>query len=133
MVPVDGDVVEILPEEVEVRTLAHSGFAVAAEGGYLAALVTDLTPELAQEGLAREFVRRVQDLRKQIGLDIADRIRIYYDATPDLSNAVEHFKNYIMGETLALTLQSGKIPPQFTPFEDNFDGERLALALEKAS
>ena len=50
---------------------------MASEGAYLAALVTDLTPELEQEGLAREFVRRVQDLRKQADLDIADRITVF--------------------------------------------------------
>lgn len=83
-VHVNGETYTILPEEVEVRVQAREGFAVASEGPYLAALVTDLTPELIQEGLAREFVRRVQELRKQADLDIADRIRLYYQATPGL-------------------------------------------------
>ena len=61
-VKVAGETLDILPDEVEVRVTAHTGYAVATEGAYLAALVTDLTPELIQEGLAREFVRRVQDL-----------------------------------------------------------------------
>ena len=72
-VEVDGNY-DVLPEEVEVRALAKEGFAVAEEGPYVAALVTELTPELVQEGLAREFVRRVQDLRKSADLDVADRI-----------------------------------------------------------
>ena len=57
-----GETLEILPEEVEVRAEARSGLVVASEGAYLAALKTDLTPELVREGLAREFVRRVQDM-----------------------------------------------------------------------
>jgi isoleucyl-tRNA synthetase len=63
-VEVNGETYDVLPEEVEVKALAREGFAVAEEAAYVAALVTDLTPELVQEGLAREFVRRVQDLRK---------------------------------------------------------------------
>ncbi len=60
----EGQIYDILPDEVEVKAQAKEGFSVAEEGGYLAALVTELTPELVDEGLAREFVRRVQDLRK---------------------------------------------------------------------
>ena len=48
----------LLPEEVEVRIQAKEGFSVASEGAYVAALVTELTPEFIEEGLAREFVRR---------------------------------------------------------------------------
>jgi isoleucyl-tRNA synthetase len=73
-VTVDKEDLEILPDEIEVRAEARSGLEVASEGAYLAALKTDLTPELVREGLAREFVRRVQDLRKQADFDIADRI-----------------------------------------------------------
>ena len=65
-VNVDGQDYDILPDEVEVKAQAKAGFAVAEEGAYVAALVTELTPELVQEGLAREFVRRVQDLRKEL-------------------------------------------------------------------
>ena len=63
-IDLEGEEYQILPEEVEIRSLAKEGYAVASEGAYLAALVTDLSPELEKEGLAREFVRRVQDLRK---------------------------------------------------------------------
>ncbi|MCC6148477.1 MAG: isoleucine--tRNA ligase, partial [Anaerolineaceae bacterium] len=129
---VDGQAVEILPEEVEVRAQARAGFAVASEGGYLAALVTDLTPELAREGLAREVVRRVQDLRKQSDLDIADRINIYYEASSELKLAVEAFKDYIMGETLALNMTATLAPQGLPTASDEFDGEKLTVSLEKA-
>ncbi|MGB8252777.1 MAG: isoleucine--tRNA ligase, partial [Anaerolineaceae bacterium] len=103
-VVVKGDKLAILSEEVEVRVQAHSGYAVAAEGAYLAALVTDLTPDLVQEGLAREFVRRVQDLRKQSELEISDRIAVYYQASLKLASAIETFKDYISEETLAVEM-----------------------------
>jgi isoleucyl-tRNA synthetase len=121
----------ILPEEVEVRAQARSGFAVASEGPFVAALVTDLTPELEQEGLAREFVRRVQDMRKQMDFDIADRIRVTYSATPKLAQAVKSFRDYIMNETLTVELREGKPGPGSHPETDRFDNEELTVSMEK--
>ncbi len=132
-VTVNGDRVEVLPEEVEVRAQAKAGFAVAVDGAYLAALVTELTPELVREGLAREFVRRVQDLRKQANLDIADRIRVHYTATPGLEAAVAAFKEYIMGETLAVELKTGPAPANAATVSDEFDHEKLTVGLERAN
>jgi isoleucyl-tRNA synthetase len=121
----------ILPEEVEVRLQARSGFAVASEGAYLAALVTDLSPELVQEGLAREFVRRVQDLRKQADLDIADRIRLFYQATPGLNEALQNYKEYVMNETLTREMIADVIPNGVSTSSDEFDGEKVTIAVEK--
>ena len=128
---VDGQTIEILPEEVEVRVQAHAGFAVASEGAYLAALVTDLTPELVSEGLARELVRRVQDLRKQADLDIADRITLYYTASDGLKKAILDFKDYLMGETLTVDLVEGGLPEGAPSVSDTFDGESVTIALKK--
>ncbi|MEA5079104.1 MAG: isoleucine--tRNA ligase [Anaerolineaceae bacterium] len=123
---------EILPEEIEVRVTAKSGYSVAADGAYLAALVTDLTPELIQEGLAREFVRRVQDLRKSADLDIADRIHLYYTATPGLLEAVSAFADYVKGETLAVDLLPGTNPEGLPSVEDEFDKEKVTVTIQKA-
>jgi isoleucyl-tRNA synthetase len=128
---VNGESLDILPEEVEVRVQAHAGFAVASEGAYLAALVTDLTPELVSEGLARELVRRVQDLRKQADLDIADRITIYYTASSGLKKAIQDFKDYLMGETLAVNLLEEAGPDNAPSVSDTFDGETITVALKK--
>jgi isoleucyl-tRNA synthetase len=129
---VGDETLEILPEEVEVRALARSGYAVATEGAYTAALVTELSPELEKEGLAREFVRRVQDLRKQADLEIADRIEVFYTATPKLASAVLTWKEYIQEETLAVSLQSGPVPDGSPSVVDSFDGEDVTLGLKKA-
>ncbi|NTV35638.1 MAG: isoleucine--tRNA ligase, partial [Anaerolineaceae bacterium] len=129
---VNGETFEILPEEVEVRVQAREGFAVASDGAYLAALVTTLTPELVKEGLAREFVRRVQDLRKSADLDIADRITLYVQATSGLMQAVESFKDYIMAETLATSIVFGKVPDDLPVVSDLFDSEEVTVALKKA-
>lgn len=128
----DGETLEILPEEVEVKSLAKEGFAVAEDGGYVAALVTELTPELVAEGMAREFVRRVQDFRKESGLDVADRIHLYVKASPELKKAVQRHIDYITTETLALELSFTAAPKTAASMADEFDGEKVTIALAKA-
>lgn len=132
-VEANGETYEILPEEVEVRMQARSGYAVASEGAYLAALTTELTPELIREGLAREFVRRVQDLRKNAGLEIADRIEVVYQASDGLAQAIEAFREYIMNETLTLSLNAGVVPAEMAIAEDSFDGETVKIGLRKVA
>ncbi len=132
-VDVGAESFEILPEDVEVKSLAKEGFAVAEEGSYVAALVTDLTPELVREGQAREFVRRVQEFRKVSGLDVADRIRLYLEATPGLKAAIEQHKEYITGETLTLELFFMQSPHTARVTVEEYDGEKVTVALVKTS
>jgi len=127
MVKADGQEYDIQPDEVEVMAQAKEGFAVAEDGAYVAALVTTLTPELVAEGLAREFVRRAQDLRKSAGLDVADRIELFVEASAGLKSALETHKEYISGETLAVSLKFETPPPDASRSEDGFDGETVTF------
>jgi isoleucyl-tRNA synthetase len=129
----DGQEYTILPEEVEVKAQAREGFAVAEEGAYVAALVTDLTPELIAEGLAREFVRRAQDLRKSAGLDVADRIELYIDASAGLRSALEAHQEYITNETLAVALKYEAPPADAPQSADAFDGEKVTFGFTVAA
>jgi isoleucyl-tRNA synthetase len=131
-VMLEGQEYAILPEEVEVRADAKAGFAVATEGAYLAALVTDLTPELVREGLAREFVRRVQDLRKTADLDVADRIKVNVVATPGLKAAIEANREYVTAETLTVELKFAEPVAGSTSAQDDFDGEKITVGLVRA-
>jgi len=133
IVAVDGNKLEILPEEVEVRAEARSGLVVATEGGYLAALQTELTPDLTREGLAREFIRRVQELRKQADFEIADRIQIFLAATPDLVEAVQVHRDYILGETLTIELHLSEPPAESPSTEAWFDGQWMKIGITKVS
>ncbi|HXQ33618.1 MAG TPA: DUF5915 domain-containing protein, partial [Anaerolineales bacterium] len=130
-VQANGETYQILPEEVEVKALAKEGFAVAEEGAYVAALVTDLTPVLVQEGMAREFVRRVQDLRKTAELDVADRIELFVEASAGLMSAVETHKDFIIAETLTSNLIFGSPPDHAYAVEDEFDSEKMKVGLVK--
>ena len=132
-VEVDGETYDILSDEVEVKAMAREGFAVAEQGAYVAALVTDLTPELVAEGLAREFVRRVQDLRKAAELDVADRVELFVEASAGLRSAVEAHEAYIKTETLTTKLTFASPPQNASIVNDEFEGEKVKVGLVKAS
>ncbi|MBK9781387.1 MAG: isoleucine--tRNA ligase [Anaerolineales bacterium] len=127
-----GETFHIISEEVEVKALAKEGFAVAEDGAYVAALVTTLTPELVAEGMAREFVRRVQDLRKTADLDVADRIELFVEASAGLKTAVETHADYIKSETLTVKLSFATPPANASVVEDAFEGETVKVGLVKS-
>jgi len=129
LVTVDGNQYEIEPDEVEVHTSSKEGYEVASDGATMAALITTLTPELFHEGLARELVRRIQDLRKSSDLEISDRINVWYQASPELAQAVEENREYIASETLALELSKAELGEG--QFKDRFDGQEVVLKIEK--
>ncbi len=131
-VTAEGQEYHILSDEVEIRAQAKQGFAVAEEGAYVAALVTELTPELIQEGQAREFVRRVQDLRKSADLDVADRIYVFVEASSGLKSALEAYRDYITTETLAVSLDYRDLPAGAPHVNEEFDGEKVKIGLLKA-
>ena len=92
----------------------------------------ELTPELVREGLAREFVRRVQDLRKTADLDVADRIRVYVTATPGLKEAIQVNRDYVTAETLTVEMDYSEPAPGSAMAEDEFDGEKMKIGVVKA-
>ena len=92
----------ILPEDVIISHSFADGWSGAVDGKTAVLLDTRLSPELKNEGIARDIVRNVQNLRKDAGLDIADRIRLsLVTNSPVLAEAIVQFKEYIAGETLA--------------------------------
>ncbi len=132
-VKVGDETFDIVSEEVEVKAQAKAGFSVAEDGAYVAALVTELTPELIAEGLAREFIRRAQDLRKTADLAVADRIELYVEASASLKSAIQKHEEYIKSETLAVKLTFATPPANASVVEDEFEGEKVKVGLVKAS
>lgn len=102
----DGEDFDIGPDLVDVQIKAKEGFAVAMENNVFVILDTTLTDELISEGLARELVSKVQQLRKQKQLEMMDRITLYLDMDQELAQAVSEHEEYIKGETLCLDLIS---------------------------
>ena len=94
----------IVIDDIEIRRTKHEGVEVETEGGITVALNTTITPELCEECLAREFVNRIQTMRKNAGLNVSDRIAICCAAPAPLASAIEKFREYVCSETLAVSI-----------------------------
>lgn len=101
---VEGDIVELDLEDFEIITDDIPGWLVATEGNLTVALDVTLTNDLKNEGIAREFVNRIQNLRKDSGLEVTDRINLLIKSDDKINEAINQNKNYICSETLANTL-----------------------------
>jgi len=129
---VEGEPVELAPDEVLVREEPREGLAVASERGLTVAIDTVITPELRAEGLAREVVRRVQNLRKDAGFNLDDRIVTTYQAEGELAEAIEACRSFIAEETLSVELDAGAPDEQTAVADDQVDGYSLRLGIRKA-
>ncbi|MDD6154890.1 MAG: isoleucine--tRNA ligase [Eubacteriales bacterium] len=100
-----GQEVEIGRDLVDVRINSKEGFAVSMANNVFAILDTEITPELETEGLAREIVSKIQQMRKQKDFEMMDRINISIKADADVMNAVSKYEDVIKKETLADTIE----------------------------
>jgi len=96
--------VEVTAEDLVVQRTEKPGVTVATEGGVTVALETVLSTELVQEGLARELVSKLQNIRKERDFNVADRIQVAYNFQSEVQDAVAAFKDYVMNEVLAVEL-----------------------------
>jgi len=128
---VAGEEVTVTPDEVEVRLEAHAGFAAAGDGPYVAALDTELSEALLAEGLAREVVRRVQEMRKQADFRVDDRIDLQYAASPRLARAILEYAAMLADEILSDSIRAADAPTGERLETFGFDGETLRLGITR--
>jgi isoleucyl-tRNA synthetase len=105
VVPVDGEDVEVLPDEVIVSERPREGWSVVNEQGETVALDLELTPELLRAGLAREVVRLVQEARKNSGFEVSDRIALVWQADGETAEALREHGSLVAGEVLAVEMR----------------------------
>ncbi len=103
-----GEKLDIGADDLIVQREERPGMTVATESGITLALDTTLTRELEEEGFAREFVSKIQNMRKDTGLEVSDRISIHYCLDSSFKSALINFSDYICAETLAETLAEDK-------------------------
>ena len=125
---VNGETIDVIKDYVLITISAKEGFTVAMEDNFFVILETTLTEELINEGYAREFISKVQQMRKNNGYEMMDRIEIYYDSDDEIAEGIDTHRNYIMSETLADVLERVK--------DDSFEkqdlnGHDTGLKLEK--
>ncbi len=124
-VVVEGETVEVLPDEVIVSERPREGWSVVNDQGETIALDLELTPALVRAGQAREVVRLVQEARKNAGFEVSDRITLEWAASGDLAEAVQEHRQLIAAEVLATTVTG---PAQLTG-DDVVRDDELGLAL----
>jgi len=100
----NGESFVLIKNDVEISTKDIPGWSVASEGSVTVALDITISEELRSEGIARELVNRIQNMRKESGLDVTDKIILMVEKQADVTRAVESNKNYICDETLASKL-----------------------------
>jgi len=126
---VDGQRGTLSPEEIEVLARARPGYAVAEGDGAVVGITTELTPDLVREGLAREVVRRVQNMRKDAGLELDHRIVTTWQAQDQLAEAITQFSDYIAQETLSVELSAGPAAEGAHVERFEVDGHALVLSI----
>ncbi len=129
----DGQTVELTPEELLIQTQPAEGLAVAADKVITVGVDVVITDELAAEGLARELVRRIQNMRKDAGFDIADKIIIYYQAEGDVDYVFQEWADYIKAETLATEIDHQLIPEAAFQRKEKVDGLDVMLGVKRVA
>ncbi|MEA2498834.1 MAG: isoleucyl-tRNA synthetase [Actinomycetota bacterium] len=133
-IDVNGEQVTLSRDELDVRVEGRAGFSLAQDGPYGVALDLEIDSDLRAEGVAREVVRAVQELRKNSGLAVEDRIELWLDSTDEpLAAALETHKDYIAAEVLATTIHVGAAAPGDANSDAlDVDGGRIEIGLRRA-
>ena len=129
-IAVDGEMISLTEEDVLIERQARDGLIAACVGEITIAIDTHITPELKQEGLAREIVNRINTLRKSQGFEVTDRIHLSIDASSEIVEAFKAHADYIQKEVLCEKVSFAK-PDNET--EVDIDGEICILAASKVS
>ena len=122
--------VVLTSDEIEVITQDIPGMLVLSEGGHTVALDVTISPELRSEGLARELVNRLQNLRKESKLEVTDKINVSFTGDEEIINAINANKEYVCQETL--TEQLTENPDAKSANELSFDGVTVYVKIEKS-
>jgi len=127
---VEGEPLVVEPDEVEVRLHTAPGYAAEAAGGQVVILETAFGPDLAREGQARELVHHIQQLRKEEGLEVSDRIVLYLEGGPELEDLLAAHGQYVRAETLAQEVVQAA-PATVPAREVRLDGLRVRMAVAR--
>ena len=118
--------------DFEITSEDMPGWLVASEGKLTVALDITITDELRREGVARELVNRIQNIRKESGFEVTDKIRVEIEATELTTPAVESFAEYIAQQTLALEVKASAAPQGEFVVDSDIDESPLKIAVTKA-
>jgi isoleucyl-tRNA synthetase len=127
-----GEQVTVTPADFEITSEDMPGWLVASEGKLTVALDITITEELRREGVARELVNRIQNIRKESGFEVTDKIRVEVEANDLTSVAIDSFAEYIAQQTLALEVKAVAAPAGDFVVDSDLDEAPLKIAVTKA-
>jgi len=122
---------ELESEDILLQAKETMGYAAASDGGYTVAITTTITPELADEGLARELVRRLQDMRRDAGFALSDRITTWYAGDGEIARVMVSQGDYLRAETLATELIAGPAAEGAFVSEQDLEGTPVVLGVRR--
>ena len=128
---VGGEQVTATPADFEITSEDMPGWLVASEGKLTVALDITLTDELRREGVARELINRIQNIRKESGFEVTDKIRVEIEAKELVAGAIEHFADYIASQTLAVEVKASAEPAGEVVVDSDIDEQPLKIAVTK--
>ncbi len=128
---VEAEGYELEPNEILVNSLDKEGYAVSTDSGYVVAVSTHVTRELAMEGTARELVHRIQNMRRSADFDIADYIVTYYQGDAEIAEVIAAHEEYIRQETLSRQLLDQSPPADAHAEEHNVDGHQVTIGVKR--
>ena len=129
--PIAKQVLEQAGEETET-ILSVENYSVSLDGGYMVAVDGDISPELAEEGLAREVVHRIQGMRRSANFDVTDRIVTYYQGPSEFADVMQGaFADYIRDETLSTQLVDGSPDKEAATESTKIEGMEITLAVHQ--
>ena len=121
----------ILEGAVDAKALDIEGYQVVLDSGYMIALDTTVNPTLFEEGLAREFVHRMQNLRRASGFEVTDRIASVYRGPPEVRKMMTTYSSYIRTETLSVELCEGDPPHDAHVQNYKLEGMEITLGISR--
>ena len=129
--PIAKQMLEQAGEETET-ILSVENYSVSLDGGYMVAVDGDISPELAEEGLAREVVHRIQGMRRSANFDVTDRIVTYYQGPSEFADVMQGaFADYIRDETLSTQLVDGSPDKEAATESTKIEGMEITLAVHQ--
>ena len=128
---IDGQQIVVTPADFEITSEDMPGWLVASEGKLTVALDITLTDELRAEGVARELINRIQNIRKDSGFEVTDKIRVEIEQKELVAEAVARYADYIASQTLAVEVKSSAEPQGESVVATDIDEEPLRIAVTR--
>lgn len=128
---IEGTEVELSRDDTLISPAQKPGFVAESDGGMTVVIDTNLTPALIEKGYVRELISKLQNMRKDAGFDVVDRISVTYATTETLAPVIEAHKDEIASAVLATSITAGDAPEGAFAKEWNINGEKAALSVSR--